>query len=199
MSSATADLLDLALVQDHDPVGELKRFFLVVRHEDRGVAGAVVNLAQPAAQLTAHLGVERAERLIEQKQPRLDRERAGKCDALALAAGQLIWKPLIEAGELDEVEQRHHPIADRLLIGAGLAGAHAQTEGDVLEHAHVPEQRVALEHEADVALLHGLAGGVLIAEQDAALIGKIEARNQAQQGGLARARRARAARAARRL
>ena len=29
------------------------------------------------------------------------------------------------------------------------ARLHAQAEGDVLEHRHVPEQRVVLEHEAD--------------------------------------------------
>ena len=30
-----ADLLDLALVHDHDPVGDFERLFLVVRDEDR--------------------------------------------------------------------------------------------------------------------------------------------------------------------
>ena len=49
----------------------------------------VVDLAQPAAQLAAHLRVERAERLVEQQHLRLDRQRAGQRDALALAAGEL--------------------------------------------------------------------------------------------------------------
>ncbi len=44
-----------------------------------------MQLAQPAAQFTPHFGVESAERLVEQKDARLDRER----DALALAAGQI--------------------------------------------------------------------------------------------------------------
>ena len=34
MSSARADLLDLALVHDHDAVGEFQRLFLIVRDED---------------------------------------------------------------------------------------------------------------------------------------------------------------------
>ena len=49
----------------------------------------VVQAAQPAAQLLAHLGVERAERLVEQQHARLDGQRAGERDALALAAGEL--------------------------------------------------------------------------------------------------------------
>ena len=46
--------------------------------------------AQPLAQLGADLRVERAERLVEQQHPRLDRQRAGERHALALAAGELV-------------------------------------------------------------------------------------------------------------
>ncbi len=63
--------------------------FLVVGDEQRGDVQLVVQAAQPAAQLLAHLGVERAERLVEQQHARLDGERAGERDALALAAGKL--------------------------------------------------------------------------------------------------------------
>ncbi len=45
--------------------------------------------AQPAAQLLAHLGVERAEGLVEQQHFGLDRQGAGQGHALALAAGEL--------------------------------------------------------------------------------------------------------------
>ena len=50
----------------------------------------VVQAAQPRPQLRADLRVERAERLVEQQHPRLDRERAGERHALALAAGELV-------------------------------------------------------------------------------------------------------------
>ena len=93
----------------HHPVGELQRLLLVVGDEDGGVAGLVVDLAQPAAQILAHLGVERAERLVEQQHARLDRQRAGKRDALPLAAGELGGIALVQARQLDEVEQVHDP------------------------------------------------------------------------------------------
>ena len=43
--------------------------------------------------------------------------------------------------------------------------AHAQPEGDVLAHRHVLEQRVALEHEPQPALLRRQVGDVVGAEQ----------------------------------
>ena len=84
-----AHLLDLALVHHHDAVGHLQRLFLVVGDEDRGDVQLVVQPAQPAPQLLAHLGVERAERLVQQQHLRLDRQRARQRHALPLAAGEL--------------------------------------------------------------------------------------------------------------
>jgi hypothetical protein len=51
----------------------------------------------------------------------------------------------------------------------------------------VLEQRVVLEHEAHAPLADRAVGDVLVAEQDAAAVGEIQARDQAQQRGLARA------------
>ena len=78
-----------ALVHDHDAVGDLERLFLVVGDEHAGDVNLVVQPAQPLAQLLAHLGVERAERLVEQQHLRLGRERPRQRDALPLAAGEL--------------------------------------------------------------------------------------------------------------
>jgi hypothetical protein len=87
-----AFLLDLALVDDHHAVGHFQRLFLVVGHEDGGHMQLVVQAAQPAAQLLAHLGVQRAEGLVQQQHLGLDRQRAGQGDALALAARELRGK-----------------------------------------------------------------------------------------------------------
>jgi hypothetical protein len=75
-------------------------------------------------------------------------------------------------------------------LGPHAARLDAQAEGDVLEHRHVAEQRVVLEHEAHLPLAHVHVGGVLAREQDAARVGRLQARDDAQQRGLAAARRA---------
>src|SRR4029078_7122037 len=93
-------LLDPAGVQNGDAVGDLHRLLLVVRDDDRGRARLVVEAAEPFAQLLAHARVERAERLVEEKNRRIDGERAGEAHALALAAGEL------RGGALGEPRQR---------------------------------------------------------------------------------------------
>ena len=61
-----AGLLDAAPVEDDNPVGDFKRLFLIVRDENRGDLNFVVEVAEPAPQFLAHLGIERAERFVEQ-------------------------------------------------------------------------------------------------------------------------------------
>ena len=114
-----ADLLDLALAHHHQPVRQLQRLFLIVGDEHRGVAGAVVDLAQPFAQLLADLRVERAERLVEQQHARLDGQRPRQRHALPLAARELLRIALLEARQLHQVEQFHGAAAD---FGTAAAG-----------------------------------------------------------------------------
>ena len=120
MSRGCPGLLHLAAVHEHQLVGELERLVLVVRDEDRGDVQLLVQAAQPAAQLLAHLGIERAERLVEQQHARADGERARERDALALAAGKLRRIAVGEPAELHELEQLAHAAAD-LGLGRALA------------------------------------------------------------------------------
>jgi hypothetical protein len=71
-----------------------------------------------------------------------------------------------------------------LVLTAG-ARLHAQAEGDVLEHRHVAEQRVVLEHEADVPFARAPRQRILAIEGNLAGIGPVEAGDDAQQRGLA--------------
>ena len=57
-------------------------------------------------------------------------------------------------------------VVDLLRGRPQVARPHAQAERDVLEHAHVLEQRVVLEHEADLPLTRLAPRHVLAVEQD---------------------------------
>ena len=116
-----ADLFDPPVVHHHDAIGDLERFFLVVRDEHRRHVQFVVQAPQPAAQLLAHLGVECAERFVEQQHPRFDRECARQRDALALPARQLVGLAIGEPVELHELEQLVHAPADLALATAARA------------------------------------------------------------------------------
>ena len=67
------------------------------------------------------------------------------------------------------------------------ARAYAQAERDVLENREVVEQRVVLKDEPHASALRRLTGGVDPVEVDGTLIGMLEAGDDAQQRGLARA------------
>ena len=175
-------------MHQHHAVGDFERFFLVVRDEDAGDVQLVVQAAQPAPQLLAHLGVERAEGFVEQQHARLDRERTGQRDALALATRKLRRKAVGEPVELNEVEQFVHLALDVGFARALLARLHTQAEGDVVEHRHVAKEGVVLEHEADLTLAHMRVGGVLPVEQHVAAVGRLKPGDDAQQRCLATAR-----------
>ena len=98
------------------------------------------------AQLDAHLGVERRQRLVEQQHPRPDREGPRERDALLHAARELVRVAAAGMAEADEVEQLAHPVA---AVALPLT-AHPQPELDVLPGGHVREQAVGLEDHADV-------------------------------------------------
>ena len=80
-------LLDAALVHHADPVGQRKRFVLVVGDDERGGGFALEDVAYLDRQAFAQFHVEVGERLVHQDQARPRRQRARKRDALLLAAG----------------------------------------------------------------------------------------------------------------
>ena len=71
---------------------------------------------------------------------------------------------------------------------AGATAAPAKTEGDVVEHGHVREQRVRLEDQAEVAAMHGHPRDVLAREDDLPAVGLDEAGHHAEERALAAAR-----------
>jgi hypothetical protein len=157
-----------------------------VRHQHRRDAELTLDLADRAAQLLADLGVQGAERLIEQQDFRLVRERTSHGDALLLAAGELRRQPVVHAFERDQAQQF---LATLATVG-GLHAADAQRKLDVVGHAHVAEQRVVLEHEADAAIAGRHVRNVPAVEGDAAVVHAGQARDGAQQRTLAAAARA---------
>ena len=96
------------------------------------------------------------ERLVQQQRLGVIDQRPGQRDPLLLATGQLARPPLLPAGQVHDVQHLANLPVDPVL-GHALA---AQPEGHVLEHAHVREQRVGLEHHVHVALVRRVPGDV---------------------------------------
>src|SRR3954452_23622608 len=105
-------LLQASIAQDGDPVRQLQRLVLVVGGEDRGLARALVDIAQPASELFSHFRVQSAEGLVQEQHPRLNRERPRQRHALALSARELGWEALLQPRKLDEVKKLADALPD---------------------------------------------------------------------------------------
>ena len=178
-----ADLLDPPGADHGDAIADRQRFRLVVRDEHGGGTGLVEQVHDVGADLRPKVGIETRERLVEQHQPRVRRQRPGERDPLPLAARQLVRVAVAVARQTD----RRQPV-----VGAALAlrtAQRPQAEHDVPAHRQVREQRVLLEHETHVALLGvGAARSVLdepATDSDLAAIGGVEPGDDAQQRRLA--------------
>ncbi len=86
-----------------------------------------------------------------------------------------------EAAQLHQLQCFAHA----LLAFIGLDLLHAQAKGNVLLHGHVGEQRVALEHHADAALLRAQRHDVVAVQQDLPAVHRGEPGDATQQRGLA--------------
>ena len=180
------DLLHHALLHHDDPVGHRQRLVLVVRHVDRRAFELRVDAADLRAHLDAQLGVEVRQRFVHQHEQRLDHDRARDRDALLLAARQLAGQLAFMADELHELERRLRAPAGFLPRHA----AHLQAEADVVEHRHVREQRVVLEHHPEAAALGRQHIDARVVEPDAAARQRLQARDAVERGRLAAAGRA---------
>src|SRR5262249_40813349 len=107
----------------------------------------------------------------------------GERDTLLLPAGEHRGPGALPARHADQFER---------LAGLGVALglvdlALLEPVRNVVQHGHVREQRVMLEHGVDVTLVRRVIGRVPAADQDLALVRLLEASDQPQRGGLAAA------------
>ena len=171
-------------VQDRDPVPELERLLLLVRHEERGDSDLADRSLQLAPRVLPQRGIEVGERLVEQQHAGARRQRPREGDALLLAARNLGDPAVLEAGQAGELEH----LGD---AASGFLPAPAlrdQSEGHVLSGRHVRKERVMLEDHAETPLLGRKRRDVFALDEDAPRVGRLETGDEAQDGRLAAAR-----------
>ena len=181
-----ADLLDLPLVEDGEPVAHRQRLVLVVRHVDERDAEVALQRLEEDLHLLAQLQVERAERLVEEQDRRPVDDRARERDSLALAARELHRLAVAEPGR----RTRSSTSSARARRSRRDIPLTRRPYSTFSRHGHVREQRVVLEDRVDCPLRGRDARDVDALQLDAAGVGALEAGDHAQRRRLARARRA---------
>ncbi|MPM60397.1 hypothetical protein SDC9_107248 [bioreactor metagenome] len=155
-------LLDVAAVQQGDPVAHGERLALVMGDEDHRRADPALQLAKLGLHLVAQLGVQIAQRLVEQQHAGLVGQCPGQGDPLLLAAGEL---PGAASGIVCQPHQVEHLIDAGGLLGFGnLAGL--QPVGDILGDRQMREQRVVLEDQAEITAVGRGVGDIASVDDD---------------------------------
>jgi hypothetical protein len=118
---------------------------LVAHHHHRhaGLAQLAHHLEHAADQL----GIERAGRLVEQQDARLERERAGDRDALLLTAGQLVR---VRLGFFAKPYPCQRLQPERFCLWSCLSDDFSQSQSDIAQCIEMRIQVELLEHHADL-------------------------------------------------
>ena len=160
-----------------------------MRDEDAGQPHAVVQIAEPNAQTLAHFGIQCAEGLIQQQHRGLDCQSTCKRHPLPLPARQLLRVAVCQLGNAHHLEQGLYAGTDFARRWPVMSRAHLQPKRHVAGNGHVAKQRVVLEHESDAALARRHAMHRSPADHHVPGVHEFQARQHAQQRGLARSRR----------
>ena len=176
-------MLNYAFVHYGDSIGNRHGFLLIVGYVHRGDAHAVLQFLDHGAHLHAQLRIQIGKRFIHQKHIGLDHQRARQRHALLLSAGQRIGHTIRILIDLYQLQELFRFGSDHVLGHLPVL----QTEGNVLAHGHVREDRIVLEYHADVSL-----AGIHIVDQRIvkikfAVFNRVESGNHAQQRGLSAA------------
>ena len=134
--------------------------------------------------LDAQLRVEVRQRFVHQEHLRLAHDRTAHRNALTLAAGEVGRLAVEEVVEVEDSSRLLDAPAPVLLVDL----LHLEVEADVLGHGHVRVQRVRLEDHRDVAILRRHIGDVSVADQDVAVVDRLESGQHPQRRGLSAAR-----------
>ncbi|MOA29874.1 hypothetical protein D3C78_1509160 [compost metagenome] len=108
-----------------------------------------MQLTQFILQVFTQFLVQRTEGFVHQQDAWLIDQRPGDGDPLLLATGELRRATM---GKWLKLHQFEHRIHAAFTFGGGQF-ANGQRERDVVAHRQMREQRVALEHHADVAFV----------------------------------------------
>ncbi len=133
--------------ENEDVIGQEHRLVDLVGDEEHGLAPLLPDAQELGLHDLAALRIERGERLVHEQDLRVDRQRAGKIDALAHAAGKLAREIGLESAEPDEGQQiERAPLLPLARMAGDLRADHR-----VGEHGAPRQEAVLLEDEAAVA------------------------------------------------
>src|SRR6266852_3398064 len=174
-----------SVVQDDHPPREHERLFLVVGDEQRRHLLPSDNRPHFLDHLGSHRRVERAERFVEEQDPRPDAEGAGEGDPLLLPARKLARQPILLPPKVHQVDHFRDAYPGEILGNP----ASPQAVANVVRNGEVGKQGEGLVDDSDPPALRRQPAHLLAVDEDLPRLGGELAQDAAEQGGLPAARR----------
>ena len=178
------DLLDDAVLHNHDAVAEGHGLGLVVSNVDEGALDLVAQLNKLGTHLVTQLGVQVGQRLVHQEDLGVTHDGAADGDTLALTARERLGLTVEVLGDAQDLGSGAN-LAVNLVFGDLLE---LERKRHVLVHRHVGVQSVALEHHGDVAILGRHVVDALAVDEHVARGNVLQAGDHAHRRGLTAAR-----------
>ena len=178
------DLLDNAVLHDHDAVAEGHSLGLVVGNVDEGALDLVTQLNELGTHLVTKLGIQVGQRLVHQEDLGVTHDGAADGDALALAARERLGLTVEVLGNTQDLSGGANLTVD-LVLGDLLE---LERKRHVLVHRHIGIQSIALEHHGDVAVLGSDVVDALAIDEHIARGDVLQAGDHAHRRGLTAAR-----------
>jgi hypothetical protein len=171
------------MIENRDSIGHRERFPLIMGDEDKGKAERTLKRPELALHRLAQLEIERSQWLVEQQDFRTQDKGARKSDSLPLSAGKLAGLARLQPHELERLD------AQATTLGPVDAPNH-EPVANVLQHVHVREESVVLEHGVHRAAIHRHALDCLAEDFDASGGRLVKTADESEARRLARAGRA---------
>ena len=178
------DLLDDAVLHDHDTVTEGHSLGLVVSNINERALDLVAQLNELGTHLVTKLGVQVGQWLVHQEDLGVTHDGAADSDTLALAARKRLGLTVEVLGNAQNLGSRANLAVD-LVLGDLLE---LERKRHVLVHRHIGVQSIALEHHGDVAVLGRHVVDALAVDEHIARGNVLQAGDHAHRRGLTAAR-----------
>ncbi|MND58600.1 hypothetical protein D3C80_497670 [compost metagenome] len=155
-------LFDAAVIHDDDDVGQRHGLFLAVGDVNEGDAQRRLQLLQLGAHTDLEKGIERRQRLIQQKGFGIGDQSARQRHTLLLPAGKLGGTTAGIGLKLHQLQHLKRLGAARFLVHA----LHLEAESDIVDEIEMRKQGIGLEHHRRAAFCGRQIGNHQIAKPD---------------------------------
>ena len=143
--------------EEQDAVAQRDGLTDIVGDEENSLAGRSPNRLKLKLEAVAGQGIERTERFVHQQHRRVKGERTSEGGALAHAARELVDETVLEAGQVDEINE----VAGGTGAGGGGDAGLPQAKLDIMLDIEPREERGLLkeQHPVGAGATHGVRSG----------------------------------------